>query len=650
MGSIILIGMVSSSTRAHLAYFLLGFSPLIWIDGWNVFADVRHGTAIASLILLLAAIVLGSVLLRLKPLGFLLPKTTRATPIAAFCLGLSIALCAQLPTWLPYADLPRIARRLLDVPVLFGLTLLVVYPTLTRVLGKVAMPKRPAIWLGAIVFANLGYFQWLDGETRGALVRTIRQPLGAEASEAKPNVILLVFDTMRADTLHRSWMEESHTPWLDAYTAGARVFERGYAGANTTPGGHAALLTGRYPAENGTLPKGDVALPLSQETLAEFLRSFGYRTVGAVTNSRITRPNGFGQGFEIYDDSLVVMDSSVHAGSLRFGNSSLLRLLGGKKAKRAVSAIGKRIFRSNQLELNAADTTGRVLASVDALERQDDEPVFVFVNYIDPHFPYETREDLADTFGPNLKNPEMEKIRNNSLLMHDLLRHDATDIVKGNITPAIEARLAWLQEAYREQYRELDEGVKTLFEGLEERGVMNENTLILITSDHGEHLGAHGIMMHGRSLYEDEVHVPFVLMGPGVEAGVVSEPVSGVDFFASVLHAMGVPTEDVPGMMGVPLQLEIPLRIVRFESGRLRGFVVGDRKMIADDSGTEITWTAAYDLSKDPGELHNLIDADVDWVEAFKENPPIQPNAGASQVVQGSGQVDLAALGYADEG
>ena len=113
---------------------------------------------------------------------------------------------------------------------------------------------------------------------------------------------------------------------------------------------------------------------------------------------------------------------------------------------------------------------------------------------------------------------------------------------------------------------------------------------------------------------------------------------------------MGMSTDDVPGMMGVPLQEEIPLRIVRFESGRKRGFVVGNRKMIADDSGTVLTWTGAYDLAEDPGELRNLVDAGVDWVEAFKENPPIEPNAGASQVVQGSGQVDLAALGYADEG
>lgn len=642
--------MDSSTPRPHLAHFLLGFSPLIWLDGWNVSADVRSGSAIASLILLLVAIVLGFVLLRLKPFGLLLPKVLRATPIAAFALGLTLALCAQLPTWLPYADLPRIGRSLLEAPILLLLTLIVVYPLAARLLGKIAMPKLPALWLGAIVFANMGYFQWLDNETQAELMRTIRQPLGEQSAEAKPNVILLVFDTMRADTLQEKWMGESHMPWLDDYTAAARVFKHGYSGANTTPGGHAALLTGRYPAENGTLPKGDVTLPLQEETLAEFLRGYGYRTVAAVTNSRITRPNGFGQGFEIYDDSLVIHDSLLHAGLRRFAESSLLRMLGGKKAKRGVGAISKRIFRSKQLDLNAADTTERVLASVDALERGEEEPVFLFVNYIDPHFPYETREDLAQSFGPNLQNPAMEKIRNNSMRMHDMLRDDADDISKGNISPEIEARLAWLQEAYREQYRELDESVQALFEGLEERGVMNDNTIVLITSDHGEHLGAHGIMMHGRSLYEDEVHVPFLLLGPGVETAVVQDPVSGVDFFASVLHAMGIASDDVPGMMGVPLQEEIPLRIVRFESGRLRGFVVGNRKMIADDSGVALTWTAAFDLGEDPGELNNLVDAGIDWVEAFIENPPIQPNTGAIQVVQGSGQVDLAALGYADEG
>ncbi|MFK5955964.1 MAG: sulfatase [Planctomycetota bacterium] len=642
--------MDSSTHRLPLAYFLLGFSPLLWLDGWNVFADTRSGTAVATLLLLLVAAVLGCALLRLKPLNYLLPSRLRGLPVAAFALGLSLALCAQLPTWLPYADLPKLARRLLDVPVLFLLTLLLAYPVLVRLMAWFPLPKRPGMWLAIIVISNMGYFHWLDGKSQQELTRTIRLPLGEESAEAEPNVILLVFDTMRADTLHHQWKGQAHTPWLDAYTADARVFERGYSAANTTPGGHSALLTGRYPAENGTLAKGEVILPLSEVTLAEHLRGYGYRTVAAVTNARITRANGFGQGFEIYDDSLVLNDSVMHAALNRFGTSSLLRLLGGKKVKRGVTAVSKRLFRSSQLELNAADTTARVLASVDALEAQAGEPVFLFVNYIDPHFPYETRSDLAASFGPNYQNAEMDQIRNNSLQMHEMLRHAADDIRNGIISEEIQNRLEWLQEAYREQYLELDEGVKALFEGLEERGIMNENTLVLITSDHGEHLGAHGIMMHGRSLFEDEVHVPFLLMGPRVKAGTVSDPVSGVDFFATVLHAMGMTSDDAPGMMGVPLQEEIPIRVVRFESGRQRGFVVGNRKMIADDSGSELTWIEAYDLGEDPEEAVNLIDAGLPWVEAFKENPPIQPDSGASQIIAGSGQVDLAALGYADEG
>lgn len=642
--------METPATRTRLAFFLLGYVPLVWFDAWNVFADARSGTAIATLLLLLAGAAMGLVLLSLKPLHLLLPSSMRRSPGAALALGLVIALGAQLPTWLPYADMGPGMRKLLEVPILPLGLLLVGYPILGRLLGGIAMPGKALFALVALVILNLGWFHLEESSLKEELTTTIRQPLGEQEAEAKPNVILLVFDTMRGDTLHETWRDQKHTPWLDEYTKDARIFSRGYAGANLTPGGHAALLTGRYPAENGTLPKGEVVLPQSEVSLAEFLRGYGYRTVGAVTNARITRATGFGQGFEVYDDSLVLNDSLMHAAINRFSASSFTRLFGGKKAKRAVSAIGKRLFRSNQLDLTAADTTEAVLASVDALDAQEGEPVFLFVNYIDPHFPYVTREDLAAKFGPNVANARMEAIKNNSLAMHDLLRNDANEVKHGRISTEIQENFDWLQEAYREQYLELDEGVKILFEGLEARGVMNDNTIVLITSDHGEHLGAHGIMMHGRSLYEDEVHVPFLLMGPRVEGGRVEDPVSGVDFFATVLRSMGLEVEDGPNQMGVPLQEKIPVRVVRFESGRLRGFVVGDHKMIADDDGQTLTWIEAYDLGKDPGELTNLIDSGIEWVEAFKENPPILPNSSATTVAASSGMVDLAALGYVDEG
>ncbi|MGB0952789.1 MAG: sulfatase [Planctomycetota bacterium] len=642
--------METPATRTRLAFFLLGYVPLVWFDAWNVFADARSGTALATLILLLAGSVLGLILLKLKPLHFLLPAKNRQTTGAAFALGLTISLGAQLPTWLPYAEMSGGARRLLEVPLLLVLLLAVVYPILGRLLGGIAMPRKAIGVLVALVVLNMGWFQWQEMKLQKELTTTIRQPLGTQESEAKPNVILLVFDTMRGDTLHETWRDQKHTPWLDEYTKDARIFSRGYAGANTTPGGHAALLTGRYPAENGTLPKGEVVLPQSETSVAEFLRGYGYRTAGTVTNARITRATGFAQGFEVYDDSLVLNDSVLFAGINRFSASSFVRLCGGKKAKRAVSAIAKRTLRTNQLELTAADTTRQVLATVDALDRQPEEPVFLFVNYIDPHFPYVTREDLALKFGPNVANERMEAIKNSSHMMHDLLRNDANEVRHGRISKEIQENFDWLQEAYREQYLELDEGVKELFEGLEERGVMNDNTIVLITSDHGEHLGAHGIMMHGRSLYEDEVHVPFLLMGPRVEPGRVEEPVAGVDFFATVLRSMGLQVEDSPNQMGVPLQDEIPVRVVRFESGIQRGFVVGHHKMVAEDNGTELTWVQAFDLKADPGELTNLVDSGADWVEAFKANPPIVPNSSATTVASSSGMVDLAALGYVDEG
>ncbi len=648
--SSILGGMDADSPRSRVPFFLLGFVALLWLDGWQVLADARAQTPLANALLLVAGGILGWLLLRIPVFSWLLPADWRHTPQAAFVLGLSIALVSQLPTWLPYQDLPVVVRRMLDPPWLPLLHLFVLYPLLLRSLPMPKMPSRPGVWLGLLVAANFGFFWWLDGQSQAAAERTIQQPLGSASAPAKPNVVLLVFDTMRGDTIHQTWHKQAHMPWLDQYTAQARVFPYGFAGANLTPGGHATLLTGRYPAENGTLPKGEVAMPQRELSLAEFLRGYGYRTAATVTNARITRSMGFGQGFEVYDDGLVANENPLFTAINRCAWSSLMTMFGGKKARRATTAIAKHLFRQAQLDLSAADTTPRALAAMDRLQRKAEEPLFLFVNYIDPHFPYSTRPDLAEAFGPNIRNEAMEAIRDNSLMMHNLMRHMGDAIGKGEAVDDMDARLEWLQEAYREQFRELDEGVQALFAGLEQRGITRENSLILITSDHGEHLGAHGIMMHGRSLFQDEVHVPFLLLGPGVEPAVVEDAVSGVDFFATVLHGMGLEQTTVDGLMGVPLQEPIPSRMVRFESGRLRGVVMGKHKMIADDDGTQLTWVEAYDLASDPGELHNLIDSGLDWVEAVKNQPPIQPSASAVEVVAGSGKVDLAALGYVDEG
>ncbi|MCP4091854.1 MAG: sulfatase-like hydrolase/transferase [Planctomycetes bacterium] len=638
------------SLRQRVPFFLLGFVPLIWFDAWMVHADFRTATPLGSVFLLVLGALLGAAMLAIKPLHLTVPTQARQAASSAFALGLAVCLGAQIPDWVPGNLGDKLGRNQAWSLLLLMATLAVLYPLLARALQRLSMPTRPWLWFVLLVIPNLAYFAILDQQAFESRQVTVTTPLGNQPAEHKPNVVLVVFDTMRADTLLNLWNGQRHTPWLDQNASGARVFLNGYAGANTTPGGHATLLTGRYPAECGTLPKGETVLPASELTLAELLRSYGYRTVSAVTNARIGKAFGFGQGFEIYDDSLVVDAKYVFSAGQRLASSSLIRLLGSRAGNRIVGGIFKMTLNQAQLGRVAGDTTAKVLQAVDALERQPEEPVFLFVNFIDPHFPYDVREDLKRGFKPNYQNEELEAARRNTFKFHHLLEKDKALIRAGDTSPELKARLDWLQEAYREQYRELDLGFRDMMEGLRERGVVNDDTIVLITSDHAEHLGAHGEFMHGNTLYDDEVQVPFILSGLNVPSGYVEAPVSGVDFFPTVLMAMGVEPDSVPGLMGLPLQLVSPPdRIVRFESGTLRGFIHGKHKMIATDYGNRLEWTHAFDLSVDPNEEQNLIDQEVPWVEDFKADAPIQPSDDAQRITEG-GQLDLGALGYTGEG
>lgn len=639
--------------------FLLGFVALPICDGIFVMPDLVGGRALATGFLFILALAVGVLLLLLRrPLGRLLPAPARIGDALPLTLGLALALVPQVAPFLPGKVLGgRLSFNPVWAPLSTVVGLAIVIPLLGRLLARVRLPARgmPLLALGAWL-AVAGGFALRDAQRREAVLAGRVQPIGMARSPQRPDVTLIVLDTLRAEGISGTWQGQTLMPFLSQRLSEARVYTNCYAGANSTPPGHATLFTGIYPAESGTLSKGNTQLPPGCFTVAEYLREFGYRTAGLTSNQRLDGKLGFAQGFEAWDDSLVVDPTNRYNAMRRASVCSLARALGGKPLTARLKAIADRNTSINQLKVTAFETARQAGQVLDGLARADDEPLFFFVNFIDPHLPYATQADLAEAFLPNIVDERMEAARHHMPTMIDLIQELARQINAG-VTPAnldeFTRRFTWIQEAYWEQCRQLDEGVRALFAQLEQHGLLDPEDLVVITSDHGEQMGEHAEFLHGHCLYEGSVRVPFAVFGPGFTPGTDATLVSGADFFPTVLFAMGIEPSAWPdALAGLPLQAPVIAeeRFVLFESGAWRGFRYGTWKMLAIDHGDRLEWTHAFDLAADPLENVNLIGpAAPAWVQDFISRPPISPTRDATVIRGGQSDIDLAALGYVNE-
>jgi arylsulfatase A-like enzyme len=337
---------------------------------------------------------------------------------------------------------------------------------------------------------------------RGALSPIESEPqyaaLPAREGPPGPNVVLITVDTLRADHLSCYGYERPTSPFLDSLAAaGARCADAS-APASWTKPSTGTILTGLYPSRHGALYHGSsLHVPEGERTLAEAFAQRGYVTAGFVANPNVKAVFDFDRGFDEYFDAPV--QDTLTLASLR--TSSFGRML---------MALLRHKFNWNY-ENDISSMNREVLAW---LRQNHSSRFFLYVHYIDPHDPYDPpaayREQFARGAGTALFNERKRKV--------------GIDLYDGEI-------------------RYTDDGLKALVEALREHGAW-ENTLFVLTSDHGEEFFEHGVLGHGFSLYQEVVHVPLILHGPGVPAGVVlEEPVAVLDMPATLLDLAGAGVE-----------------------------------------------------------------------------------------------------------
>lgn len=328
----------------------------------------------------------------------------------------------------------------------------------------------------------------------------------AEAAEGAPNVLFIVVDTLRADHLPAWGYEAGSTPHLDAFAADAVRFDQAFANASWTRPSFASFLTGRYPNNHGVMGKPD-ALPDDVVTLAESLRGAGYHSGGFVTNFNVGPYFNFQQGFDEYrfmepDFVLGADDSAAKLLLIQF----LRQRIETMRARRGEVLPGT-AYRD-------AETVNAALA--EWLDRApSNRPWFLFAGYMDPHDPYFTHPyDGSGYARAAHPHPDPEEA--------DTLR----TLYDGEIT-------YW------------DAQFGRLVEDLRRRGVYDD-TLIVVTSDHGEEFHDHGGFWHGTTLYDEQVHVPLFVKLPGGRQGgtVVRHWVQSVDVMPTLLRELDVEVPD----------------------------------------------------------------------------------------------------------
>ena len=335
----------------------------------------------------------------------------------------------------------------------------------------------------------------------------------APAGPGRPNVLLLVLDTVRSMNLSVYGYLRATTPTMEALAARGAVFEHTISTAPWTLPGHAALFTGRWVHEQGT----DWDRPLDDRwpVLSEVLARQGYTSGGFIANvSYVDRSFGLARGFAHYEDYPLTWRQVAQS-------SPLSKWITGHGIIDRAFGPGRQWTRKN-----AADVTGEFL---DWEARQPaDRPWFGFLNFFDAHREYWSPPGYDTLFTADSARAPLTPIRP----------------LKG--APARNGRRV-PQVEYDRAIRYIDDRIGATLAELDRRGAL-KNTLVIVTADHGEEFEEHGLVGHGNSLYFPSLSIPMVMALPGrVPAGVrIPQTISSRNLPATVMDLIGAPPEASP--------------------------------------------------------------------------------------------------------
>jgi arylsulfatase A-like enzyme len=546
-------------------------------------------------------------------------NTNGSTRLWLSALGFVLLLAVSLRsrTWMDRIGL--LANPWIISGLLLGLGQ---YFALADMMAAAQLGARIGSWsmlLGIALLATLGLAVWIGRGGRFAARRWITATsiasaaalaivsftlsLGGQAevhaaapsiaSATRPNVVLIVMDTVRADHLSALGYERDTTPNLKRLAADSVLYTHGTSASDITITSHASLFTGMYPSWHGAYcqpPEAAYGRELAKQypTLAELLHKSGYQTVGVAANLYLRSDFGLERGFEEFHIPRPVP-------LLPDGKLYLLRTV----LRRGLSYVVD-TAQFDRLYSLGEDIDTTLFSSLEHRSKPD-APLFVFVNYMDAHFPYVPPTPFSASFPgrhPHITQQDLDE--------------EQSIISRGQGQPA-EYRPHCVSQ-YDGGIAYIDAQVGKVVDFLK-RANAYDNTMIVVASDHGEAFGERRRVGHANSPYQNLLHVPLLIKYPhSSHRGPEDRPVSLIDVAPTVLAATTTPVPST--MQGRNLADPIDARPIYSETFpcpvivppecpngcTAKAIISWPMKYISSSNGKR----ELFDLSADPDEQRNL--------------------------------------------
>jgi arylsulfatase A-like enzyme len=429
----------------------------------------------------------------------------------------------------------------------------------------------------------------------------------------RPNIVLIVIDCLRADHLGCYGYGRNTSPAIDALAGAGTVFSRAYAQAPWTKPSVASLFTSLYPHVHNIISPGST-MPDALVTTAEALKSSGYHTA-------------FFNGGNLF----VKKDFNVDQGFTRY--------LYRPYAERAGEAITHDFLRY--------------------IQNTNNTPFFAYIHYMDAHTPYKANMFTNTFLG---KKPLRTHSDRGSVLKKIRLMTK-----KGRLSPEEKQQIV---DLYDGQIRYIDENIKNILLQLKNSSLL-DNTILIITADHGEEFWDHHNFEHGHTLYNELLHIPLIIAGRAVSSKAVSAPVQLIDIHPTILALAGTEPCGAPmqgrNLLAPPGGAARPANRAVFATATLYGtekmcVIKNGHKYIHNTERSRHKWkligyaspdtAECYNLDTDPSESVNRAPHCAEStnltaaLETFLQMPPVCAEQITRAVIDKNTKKQLEALGY----
>ena len=382
------------------------------------------------------------------------------------------------------------------------------------------------------------------------------------------HVTLLTIDALRRDVLGCYGSEQGLTPFMDSIRDKSTVFTKAHSIGPYTQASFPGILTSSYYLEYRDQERREDALSWKRTLVSEVLHEQGITTAGFHSNPYLGEVFGWNRGWDRFDDS---MEDEVDE-TVPYLNSS---------------RINKKVDAWLSSQIGSTETKG----------------TFLWVHYMDVHEPYVPAKEYIDGVDPTI---DLSRDGMLWLFENKLLKRDASE----------KKDVELLRKLYWAHVREVDDAVREFFGILKGKNLL-EDSVIILTSDHGDEFGEHGGLSHDGKMYSELVDVPLIIYEPGRDAARVTDKlVTTLDIPPTIVHLFGLdPVQAFEGSSLLPLE-NYPEKGVfgeavdkhgSHEKGEEKGvhyYREGDLKMIYRER--DDVWEL-YDLASDPREIRNIV-------------------------------------------